>query len=351
MLGDVTGQARRRPFEALGRAGRTRRLAALARSALAAYDVPVARLTAMAKGFNTTFRVDGEDGARYVLRVQRPDGPAPEMVRSEALWLRALRHDTALAVPEPLPTRTGDLLTVAEHPEVPAARSCVLYRWLDGRFLDAALTPAHLHRVGAFTARLHLHSAGWTAPAGFVRGRVDDISDFGRSRPDGLSPEVAEDAARLVEQVHSAAGADIVRAVVERVRRTREALGRSPDTYGLIHADLHQENYLFHDGEVRAIDFDDCGYGHFVYDLAVTASELVHLPHSADLRAALLAGYRSVRPLPADHEDAIGDFVALRRLQLTLWVLREREQPMFRDDWSRRVTRGLENAAKAGRIG
>ena len=70
-----------------------------------------------------------------------------------------------------MPTRTGDLLTVAEHAEVPAARSRVLYHWVDGRFLDTTLTTAHLRRVGAFT-------------------------------------EPAEQAAHLVERVHSAAGAE-----------------------------------------------------------------------------------------------------------------------------------------------
>jgi Ser/Thr protein kinase RdoA (MazF antagonist) len=61
--------------------------------------------------------------------------------------------------------------------------------------------------------------------------------------------------------------------------------------FGLIHADLHQENYLFHGKQVRAIDFDDCGYGPFVYDLAVTLSELEHRADYPTLRAALLAGY------------------------------------------------------------
>jgi Ser/Thr protein kinase RdoA (MazF antagonist) len=62
------------------------------------------------------------------------------------------------------------------------------------------------------------------------------------------------------------------------VRQAQRELGASPDVFGLIHSDLHQENYLFHRGRVRAIDFDDCGWGHFVYDLAVTLSELQHLP-------------------------------------------------------------------------
>ena len=43
---------------------------------------------------------------------------------------------------------------------------------------------------------------------------------------------------------------------------------------GLIHADLHYENFLFHDGVARAIDFDDCGWGFYLYDVAVTLWEL-----------------------------------------------------------------------------
>ena len=90
---------------------------------------------------------------------------------------------------------------------------------------------------------------------------------------------------------------------------------------------------LFLGDEVGVIDFDDCGWGHFAYDLAVTVSELEHLPRRATLRAALIAGYRSVRPLSAEQEAAVDDFIALRRLQLALWAVQHREQPMFADSW------------------
>jgi Ser/Thr protein kinase RdoA (MazF antagonist) len=33
-------------------------------------------------------------------------------------------------------------------------------------------------------------------------------------------------------------------------------------------ADLHQWNYLFLDQALRAIDFDDCGWGYYAYDMA-----------------------------------------------------------------------------------
>jgi Ser/Thr protein kinase RdoA (MazF antagonist) len=121
-----------------------------------------------------------------------------------------------------------------------------------------------------------------------------------------------------------------MRGVFRRVRRAQDELGESPDTFGLIHADIHQNNYLFHDGEVRLIDFGDCGWGQYLYDLAVTISELDGLPGCAALRDAVLAGYRRVRDLSPVHEDLIDTFVMLREVQNVTWFLRERDDPSFR---------------------
>ncbi len=132
---------------------------------------------------------------------------------------------------------------------------------------------------------------------------------------------------------------------MELVRRAQRELGTGPDVFGLIHSDLHQENYLFHRGRVRAIDFDDCGWGHFVYDLAVTLSELQHLPDAAALRAGLLRGYRTVRPLPPEHERYVEVFSALRVLKLTLWFLEQRGHPAFAG-WKADVRDGLEDLGR-----
>jgi Ser/Thr protein kinase RdoA (MazF antagonist) len=316
-------------------------MARLATAALTGYDVEPVRIVPLRRGFNTTFRVDTAGGDRLVLRVQRRGGPDPVMVRSEMAWLAALRRDTPLGVPEPVPTRDGDLQTTVAADGVPESRSCVLYRWVDGRFVDEQLTEGHLARVGAFTARLHVHGAGFRPPPGFHRGPVDHVTTFGRTREDSLSPEVAEHAAGLVDAVYPAGGGDLVRAVIARAGAARAEIGRDPEVFGLIHADLHQENYLFHRGRVRAIDFDDCGYGPFVYDLAVTLSELTNRGRYPALRAAMLGGYRSVRPLAVEHERLIDTFIALRNLQLTMWAVEHRTEPMFRDSWTRWLADGL----------
>ncbi|WP_328449794.1 phosphotransferase enzyme family protein [Amycolatopsis sp. NBC_00438] len=304
-------QANLRPFAELDRAGRTRRLRRLAEAALTDYDVPVARLTPLARGRNTTFRVDGADGHRYVLRVERPDGPSVAQVRAEIAWLSALCRETDLVVPRPVPTRHREPATVVADPAVPEPRTCVLRHWVEGRFLDERLTPTQLYRLGEVTARLHRHGARMN---GLDRGRVDDLSAFGRAQVDGFSATVVERAVAL-------AGED-VRAALARVRAVRAALGFGADVFGLVHGGLHQENYLFHRGRVAVVGFGDCGYGHYAYDLAVTVEAIAHLPHRAQLREALLDGYRSVRPATFATDPAVLDaFAGLRRVQLRLRAL------------------------------
>jgi Ser/Thr protein kinase RdoA (MazF antagonist) len=101
---------------------------------------------------------------------------------------------------------------------------------------------------------------------------------------------------------------------------------------------------------VRAIDFDDCGWGHYTYDLAVTLSELRWRPDSAALRAGLLRGYRAVRPLSTGYERYLETFQGLRMLLLVLWFLEQRSHPAV-PEWEREVRRGLADLeALVGRL-
>jgi Ser/Thr protein kinase RdoA (MazF antagonist) len=261
-------------------------------------------------------------------------------------WLAALRRDTALAVPEPVPANNRAVLVRATASSIPEERHVVPFRWLDGRFFHRGLTPAHLARVGAFMAQLHEHSTSWTPPDDFVRSRADHLTLA--ARHDGLlTPPAARvsapndesarsEAARAIELVGALCtpeDAATVAATIDRVWATLQNLGTGPECFSLIHADLHQENYLFAQGEVRAIDFDDCGWGHHLFDLAVTLSEIRHLPHYLARRSALLAGYRGIRPLSAESERQLDTFFALRHLQLLLWALDSRDHPAFHDRW------------------
>jgi Ser/Thr protein kinase RdoA (MazF antagonist) len=71
----------------------------------------------------------------------------------------------------------------------------------------------------------------------------------------------AEATNALVDELRSAADAAVVDRALQIVWATMSEFARQPGMAGLIHADLHVENVLFHRGVARAIDFDDCGWG------------------------------------------------------------------------------------------
>ena len=337
-----------KPFETLTHRGQLRRLRRLAFETLRDYAIDEPRLTALQHGDNTTFRVDSASGDRYVLRIHRPTRRTVQEIRSEMVWLTFLRQETELVVPRPVPRYDGDLITVAGVEGVPEPRTCVLLRWLPGRFVNKGLTPSHLERVGAFMARLHLSTARFDPPADFSRGRLDNL--YGK--PQGISEALArqkvgnpEDEETAIHQVTEACSPEDgarVEKLIGKIRQAQRAIGQGTETFGLIHGDLHQENYFFHRGQVRAIDFDDCGYGHHLYDLAVTTYEVSWRADAASLRAGLLAGYRSIHPLSLEHEQYLQTFMDLRELQVMLWTIEMRDHPGFRDRWESWVKETLE---------
>jgi Ser/Thr protein kinase RdoA (MazF antagonist) len=328
-------------FDAGSHQAQVRRLAGLARTALGAYPVPGPHLRLLGHSWNTTFRVTAAGGDQYMLRIHHRVQTSVAAVRSELLWLAAL-HEEGLRVPEPVPNEEQRLVTVAAHPGVPEPRLCVLFRWIEGRFLYRGLTPSHLARAGELLARLHDHAARWKRPAEFTRHRVDNLDAMQRGHNDDFDPAAAQRAAQTAASVFPPEAGRVVGEAIARIWATLQAFGGEPEGFGLIHADLHHRNTLFGKEGVAAIDFDDCGYGHWLYDLAVPLKILQEHPAYAGLRQGLLGGYRRRRPLPPEQEAHLESFIALRAVQDVLGMIQEKEHPAFRDRWEAAAARGID---------
>ena len=295
----------------------------LAAAALEQYCLAGAELTLLSDAESTVFRVDVPNiesfnrhpylgkvgGRRFVLRVSGHEHAAA--TRSELVWLAALLRDTDLVVPEPVPTRDGSLV-VASRNHAAEAANIVLLCWVDGQALDVELTPERVASVGRYMAELHNYSESFTPPADFHRPRWDWNRLFGADsvlhNPDANS-FFTRDELKLFQ------------AAAERVGRTMQRLGQGSHVFGLIHADLRNKSFLFCGDEVRAIDFSDCGWGYYAYDVAITLGELKHRDDYNELRAAFLEGYRQVRPLSRDNETLINTFMVARRVDLVNNIL------------------------------
>ena len=319
-------------FEDLPRRAQIRRMRRLAQTALTAFDFEQVKITPLEHFLNTTFRIDIPSGQRYVLRISRAGYQDAVTINSELLWLQAIRRETDLVVPEPLANRDGLLLTTVEVPEVLEPRHCVLFRWLDGRFHQATLCPADLELVGTLMAKLHLHVQHFALPPGFTRKRWDLEGLQGGAL--GVEPI-------KIRRHLSAEECTVLDKVAELVGQTMHKLGEGPEVFGLIHADIHQWNYLFHKGNVHLIDFDTSGWGYFLYDMGVTFSTLLKHPNLPALRTAFLQGYRRLRPLPDEQESCIDTFIAARILGHTQWVAAHIGEPAFGEKAAIRVRQQL----------
>ncbi len=306
------GEGTPRPFEALTHHGQARRLRHLAVAALRDYPIQAARIELLQYEDNAVYRVTTTAGERFILRVGAAEGHGVAEQRAELRWLAALGHDTDLAVPTPVPTARGAPLTVVEGAGVPEPRPCVLFRWVPGRPPTGAVRPEVVARIGAVTAQLHRHAERFVAPPDFVR------PSWGWERLFGASSALA--GASL-----SARERGIVTATGARVREELDTLGTGTRVWGLTHADLHRGNVLIDRGRVGVIDFDDCGWGYYLLDVATFLSSLRRVesdtPTYAALRTAYMTGYVEVRALPALLDVHLRTFAVLRDMVIVNFIL------------------------------
>jgi Ser/Thr protein kinase RdoA (MazF antagonist) len=282
-----------------------------ARAALAPFGFGAqARIELLSLSENATYRIDDPaDGRTAVLRVHRTGYHPPGAIESELAWLQALRSDEGLLTPAVYLATDGRAVVDIEIGTL--TRQAVLFEWLPGVEPPDDQLAEKFELLGDICARMHRHARSWKRPPGFVRFSWDfDCCVGGTPRwgrwQDGIGVGPAE-----LEILSRAA-----ELLAGRLRR----YGTGQDRFGLIHADVRLANLLANGDDISVIDFDDCGFGWFMFDLATAVSFIEHDPRVPELCDAWLRGYRRVLPLPGADEAEIGTFVLLRRLQLVAWV-------------------------------
>jgi Ser/Thr protein kinase RdoA (MazF antagonist) len=285
----------------------------LAKEALSLYDLPPnATVRLVSRSENEIYKIEAPSGRRWALRVQRPGYQSRNALASEIAWLIALRNDGVVATPVPIAGWNGEWVQPVPTGGASEARNMVLFAWEDGHQPTVSMDLRQCFKsLGAITAKMHAHSAAWQRPEGFERFTWDfeaalgESSRWGRWR-DGLGMN----ATRL----------DLFGRTVDLIRTRLEGYGRGPDRFGLAHCDLRLANLLLHEGAVKVIDFDDCGFSWYMYDAATLMSFYEHLPGASGLIEHWLEGYRTVRAVAKAEEEEIPTFVMLRRLLLVAWV-------------------------------
>jgi Ser/Thr protein kinase RdoA (MazF antagonist) len=262
---------------------------------------------------NAVFQVRLAGGARAALRLHRPGYHTPEALESELVWMMDLRTQ-GLSVPAPIPAAGGALVV-----QLAEGRHVDLIRWVEGEPLGVTGVPldrpeaelrSMFRALGDSMARMHEAADRFHPPAGFARpvwsaqGLLGDNPVWGRFW----------DCIDL-----DAAARGFLSDLREGLDRHLDAIGGSLDQ-GLIHADLVRENVLVSPDGVAFIDFDDCGMGYRLFDIATALLRNRREPAYAEIEAALLDGYLARRPTIAAEIGHLPVFLLLRSLTYIGWA-------------------------------
>ena len=279
-----------------------KRYEALVRDALPLWDIdgnsPLALLKLRENGVYSVF--DQATARKYVVRVHRAGYHSDAELRSEWQWMGSLREYGVLT-PALRRSSNNRMFEIVEATGVPEPRQVDIVDWIEGKqlgSLEAGLEGTaneireQFMTLGSIMARMHNHVEHWREPAGFTRHAWDI---------DGLTGDQPFWGRFWELPALSASQKDRMLEVRDKLRTELTAMGTAPDRYGLIHADLVYENILTDEDGVRVIDFDDCGYGWYLFDLATSIFFLQGTEHFNLAQEALITGYRKNRPLTDEH--------------------------------------------------
>ena len=270
---------------------------------------------------NATFQIIDDNKARYVVRVHRPHYHTQAEIESELSWIASLREAQIVVTPKPVTLANGG--TIASFKEGDDERHMVAFEFMPGEepSTESALA-AGFRQLGTITARLHEHAKNWTLPEHFTRKTWNFETTIGASPHWGhwqACPELSSDDTELLNQT------------VAIIKAKLNEYGSGPDRFGLVHADLRLANLLADDDQLAVIDFDDCGFGWYVYDFAAAISFIEEDAQVPELLQAWVAGYRDVAELSEADEKMIPAFIMLRRIMLTAWLNTHSETPTAKE--------------------
>jgi Ser/Thr protein kinase RdoA (MazF antagonist) len=299
-------------FRLCGMSGLPSNHESYARAALAAYgrdrDTPL-RLLSLSE--NATYLAD--DGDPLVLRVHRPGYHSLEAIRSELRWMDALREQTPVVTPELISARDGSDVVSATVAGNTLHVDAVTF--ITGCTAEEQPDVVGFDELGRITAAMHEHVESWVAPEYFTRFSWDVEATLGREARWGNW--------RHAPGLTAADEAIVERAAAEVGGRLTE-FGSDTDRFGLIHADLRMANLMIDPDKgaasITVIDFDDCGWSWYLFDLAAVVSFIEDTPEAERMISDWLRGYLEVRDISAEHLAMIPTLVMLRRLMLTAWV-------------------------------
>ncbi len=272
------------------------------------YGLSPEALTELAAFENFVYEAENDDGDSLILRISHSTRRTVDYTLGEVEFVRYLGA-AGIPVAQPILSDSGQFVERIADREAGHSFTVTAFERAEGIVFDDApplkeryWKPPLFRDLGRLFARLH-NRAQTYKPSNPRFKRQEwheyDVVDINRFAP--------ADEALVRERTL---------AIIARL----QALPRTPESYGVIHADLHMHNFCFADGKITAFDFDNAEYAWFVKDIAVllfyVARDEAREQRDAAAAAFLapfLEGYRELRRCDREWLAAVPDMLALQR--------------------------------------
>ncbi len=265
----------------------------------AAYGLAEVRCTLLSAGRRDVYLVTaGTD--RYTFTLYPTGRRNPDEVGGEWRFVAHL-YQHGLPVVPAIPTLNDDILLRFVAPE--GLRFAVLTRYAAGRSFVDRPAPFAAREYGRILARL----------AQLTDEREEETFDRPAQDPRlELNGWVEAFAAAFPDRPGNIL---FLQEAANALQTRLPALPKRKPFFGMVHGNAgHSNLQVTAGGDVTLLDFDQCGSGWRVYDMAAFLVDLHGDADEESLRAAFLEGYEAVRPLKRPEAEAIMLYAATRAI-------------------------------------
>ena len=255
-------------------------------------------------------------GASYILRIGHSLRKSESLIQGEVDWINHLARG-GVSVAQASPSENGNLVEVIDDGQ-------------GGYFLATAFTKAQGRQPweeGWSTTRYETY--------GELLGKMHALAVDYQPIPAWKRPEWDAPSMKFVEMYLPASEVSAHQAYQSLLRHI-QSLPKDRTSYGLIHQDVHQNNFFMDaDGKLTLFDFDDCAYSWFINDIAIVlfyismdAEEFGYssvASFTTEFMVHFLQGYSRAFTVERSWLKEIPTFLKLRELELYAVVHRDFE--------------------------
>ena len=298
-----------------------RQLRKFAISAVKMYPIDIIQLKFINHGENTTYKIISKQG-NFLLRIHRQNNHSKNAILEELGWVKHLSESTDY-IQQPIPSINGLLVEEITISNTLDSRFCSVLKWVDGNLRYRSLTQNSMFNTGKLVGTLHKNAFKQKV---LYRNYWDSEGLLGKNATFGslhnLKPEIRKREYEILEKCRKITFKKIENYII-----------KNPHKSSMIHADLHIGNIVWKKDKPIPIDFDDCGFGSHMYDLAVILKGSDNLFKSSQKKAkkpfveSLLEGYSSTQNLSKDDIDILPYFKITRNLLMLGWEYERRDNP------------------------